>query len=80
MGSSDNCAETFDDQMIKQYPIIKPTGLLSNLSVPNLEPFLKYYTHKATEDNMICFQELKCTVQGTDAKVYVDKFNVPLEI
>ncbi len=79
MGSSDNCAETFDDQMIKQYPIIEPMGLLSNRSVPNLEPLLKYYTHKAAEDNAQCFQELKCIVQGTDAKVYVDKFNVPLE-
>ncbi len=40
---------------------------------------MKLYTHKAAEDNAQCFQELKCIVQGTKAKVYVDKFNIHSE-
>ncbi len=62
--------------MIKIYPIIKPTELLSNLIVLGVEPPLKLYTHKAEEDNACCFQELKCIVHGTEAEVYVDEFNV----
>ncbi len=31
-------AKSFDDQMIKRYPIIKQLGLLSNLSPPDMEP------------------------------------------
>ncbi len=64
--------------MIKLYPIIKPTELLSNLIVPGVEHPLKLYTRKAAENNTHCFQELKRIVQGTEAKVYVDKFNIHL--
>ncbi len=78
-GSFLNHAQLFDDQMIKLYPIIKPTELLSNLIVPGVEPPLKLYTRKAVEDNACCFQELKRIVQGTEAKVYIDKFNVHSE-
>ncbi len=77
-GSSYNCVELFDDHMIKQYPIIKPVELLTNLPVPDVEPPLKYYTSKAAEDNAQCFQELKSILQGTEAKVYVDDLNVHL--
>ncbi len=49
-------AQSFDDQMIKLYPIIKSTELLSNLIVPGVEPPLKLYTHEAVEDNARCFQ------------------------
>ncbi len=37
------------------------------------------YAHEAAEDNVCCFQELKCIMQGTKAKVYVDKFNLHSE-
>ncbi len=76
LGTSNFCAESFDDQMIKRYPIIKSPDLLSNLPAPDVEPPLKFYTRKEAEDNAICFQELKCIVQGTKAEVYVDKFNM----
>ncbi len=65
--------------MIKLYPIIKPIKPLSNLIVPGVEPPLKLYTREAAEGNARCFQELKRIVQGTEVKVYVDKFNVHLE-
>ncbi len=68
-------AESFDDQMIKRYPIIKSSDLLLNLATPDMEPPLKYYTRKAAEDNAQCFLKLKCIVQGTEAEVYVDKVN-----
>ncbi len=60
---------SFDNQMIKLYPIIKPTKILLNLIVPGVEPPLSLYTHEAAEDNARCFQELKRIVQGTEAKV-----------
>ncbi len=44
-----------------------------------MEPPLKYYTRKAAEENAQCFQELKCIVQGTEAVVYFDKFNIHSE-
>ncbi len=75
-GSFLDHAQPFNNQMIKLYPIIKPTELLLNLIVPGVEPPLKLYTCKAVEDNASCFQELKHIVQGTKAKVYVDEFNV----
>ncbi len=75
-GTSNDCAESFDDQMIKRYPIIKSLDLLLNLPAPDMEPPLKYYTRKAAEDNAHCFQELKRIVQGTKAEVYVDEFNM----
>ncbi len=78
-GSTDNCAESFDEQMIKQYLIIKPTELLTNLPVLDVEPPLKCYTCKAVEDNAQCFQELKHIVRGTETEVNVDKFNIHLE-
>ncbi len=78
-GSFLDHAQSFDDQMIKLYPIIKSPELLSNLDVPSIEPPLKFYTRKAAEDNARCFQELKRIVQGTEAKVYVDEFNIHLE-
>ena len=78
-GSFLDRAESFDEQMIKLYPIIKPTELLSNLIVPGVEPPLKLYTREAAEDNAKCFQELKRIVQGTEAEVYVDEFNVHSE-
>ncbi len=65
--------------MIKWYPIIKPMELLTNLPVMNVDPPLKYYTRYAAEDNALCSQELKRIVQGTQADVYVDKFNIHLE-
>ncbi len=78
-GPSDDHAESFNDQMIKQYPIIKPTELLTNTPILDMEPPLKYYTCKEAEDNAQCFQELKCFVQGTEAEVYIDNFNVHSE-
>ncbi len=69
-------AESFDNQMIKHYPIVKLLDLLLNLPVPGMEPPLAYYTHEAAEDNARCFLELKRIVQGTIAEVYVDKFNL----
>ncbi len=65
--------------MIKQNLIIKPTELLTNLPVPDVDPPLKYYTRNAVEDNTQFFLELKHIVQVTEAKVYIDKFNVHLE-
>ncbi len=50
-------AEPFDAQMLKHYPIIKPTELMANI-VPQGAP-LDMYTHKAVENNTHCFQELK---------------------
>ena len=78
-GSFLDHSQSFDDQMIKLYPIIKPTELLSNMIVPGVEPPLKLYTREAAEDNARCFQELKRIVQGTEAEVYVDEFNVHSE-
>lgn len=57
----------------------KPTELLSSLIFPGVEPPLSLYTCEATEDNAPCFQELKCIVQGTEAEVYIDEFNVHSE-
>ncbi len=65
--------------MIKHYPIIKPSDLLSNISATDVEPPLKLYTLKAAEDNAQCFQELKCIVQETEAEVYFDELNIHLE-
>ncbi len=65
--------------MIKRYPIVKLSDLLSNLPVPDVEPPLAYYTRKAAEDNARCFLELKRIVQATEAEVYVDKFNLHSE-
>ncbi len=76
LGKSNFCAKSFDSQMIKHYPIIKLSDLLSNLPTPDVEPPLKFYTCEAAEDNAQCFQELKGIVQGTKAKVYVDEFNM----
>ncbi len=64
-GSSIECAELFDNHIIKHYPIIKPTECLANLSILDVgcgTPF-KTYTCKAAEDNACCFQELKHIVQ-----------------
>ncbi len=72
-------AESFDDQMIKRYPIVKLSDLLSNLPVPDMEPPLAYYTCEAAEDNVMCFLELKRIVQGTEAEVYADEFNMRSE-
>ncbi len=55
------------------------TELLANLSILDVKPPVKLYTHQAAEENACCLQELKCIVQGTEAKAYVDKFNVHLE-
>ena len=74
--STNDHAQSFDNQMIKHYPIIKLSDLLLNLPIPDVEPPLAYYTHKAAEDNAQCFLELKRIVQGTEAEVYVDKFNL----
>ncbi len=71
-GLSDGCAELFDDQMIKQYPIIKPAELLSNLPVPDLNPPLKHYTCKAAEDNPQCCHELQYIAQGTEANIHLE--------
>ncbi len=49
--SFDECAELFDNHMLKHYPVIKPMELLTNLSIPDVEPPLKLNTHKAAEDN-----------------------------
>ncbi len=46
-GSFLDHAQSFDDQMIKLYPIIKSSKLLSNLDVPGVEPPLKFYTIQA---------------------------------
>ncbi len=73
-------AQLFDDQMIKLYPIIKSPDLLLNMTVLGLEPPLKLYTSEAAEDNACCFQELKHIVQGAEAKVYVDEFDVHLPL
>ncbi len=73
---SDKHAKWFDNQMIKRYPIIKSTEFLAHLLVPNVESPLSMYTCKAAEDNARCFQELKHIVQGTEAEVYVDEFNI----
>ncbi len=61
--------ESFNNQMIKRYPIVKSSDLLLNLPVSDMEPPLAYYTRKAAEDNARCFLELKCIVQGTEAEV-----------
>ncbi len=37
------------------------------------------YTCKAVEDNPCYFQELKRIVKGTEAKVYMDEFNIHSE-
>ncbi len=79
LGTSNYCAKSFDDQMIKRYLIIKLSDLLLNLPAPDMEPPLKFYTHEAAEDNACCFQELKHILQGTKAEVYIDKFNVHSE-
>ncbi len=71
-----SCAKSSDNQMIKCYPIIKLSDLLSNLPAPDVEPSLKFYTCKAAENNAHCFLELKCIVQGTKAEVYIDEFNI----
>ncbi len=65
--------------MMKHFLIIRPTELLANLSVPEVEPPLKLHTHKAVENNAQFFQELMHIVQRTEAKVYVDEFIVHLE-
>ncbi len=75
---SDEHAESFNDQMIKHNPIIKSTEFLSHVLAPDVAP-LSLYTHKEVEDNACCFQELKRIIQGTEAKVYVDEFNVHSE-
>ncbi len=73
-------AELFEDQMIRYYPIVKPIKILGNITSVYGEPFLNImYTCKATEVDAHCFQELKGVVQGTEAEVYMDKFNVYLE-
>ncbi len=69
----------FNSQMMKHFLIIRPTELLANLSVPEVEPPLKLHTHKAVENNAQFFQELMHIVQRTEAKVYVDEFIVHLE-
>ncbi len=74
-----NHVQSFDNLMIKFYPIIKPNKLLPNPIVPRVEPPLMLYTHEAAEDNACCFQELKCIVQGTKAEVYVDEYNIHSE-
>ncbi len=79
LGPSHDCAKSFNNQMIKCYPIIKTPDLLLNMPAPDLEPPLKFYIHEAAEDNAQCFQELKCIVQGTEAEVYVDEFIVHSE-
>ncbi len=76
---SDECTESFDNQVIQQYLILKLTEFLSYLLMPEAEPPLRLYTHEAAEDNAHCFQDLKHIVQGTEAKVYVDKFNLSSE-
>ncbi len=38
------------------------------------------YTCKASEDNAHCFQELKHTVQGAEAEVYMDEFNLHFKL
>ncbi len=67
-------AESFDNQLIKSYAIIKPTELLGDVVSLAREPPFNIYTHKAMEDSPCCFQESKHTVHGTKAKVYVDEF------
>ncbi len=76
---SETCAKSFHDQMIKPYPIIKSTEFFDHLPVPDMEPTLHMCTHKAVENNAHCSQELKCIVKGTEAKVYVDEFDINLE-
>ncbi len=49
-GHSDDCAKSYDDQMIKHYPITKPSNLLLIFCSRCRAP-LKLYTHEAPEDN-----------------------------
>ncbi len=76
---SNDCSESFNDQMIKRYPIIETLDLLLNMPASNIEPPLKFYTHKDAEDDVTCFQKLKHIVQGTKAEVYVDEFTIHWE-
>ncbi len=73
-------SQSFDNQMIKLYPIIKSPELLANMAIPGVKPPSKLYTRETAEDNAQCLWELKHIVQGTEAKVYIDKFNVHWEI
>ncbi len=51
-------AELFNNQMIKDYPVIKPTELLGNIAPPYGDLPLNMYTHKDAEDNAQCCQKL----------------------
>ncbi len=71
--------DSFDNQMIKIYPIVNCTKLFSNMALLDMEPPLNMYTCKAAEDNTCCFQELKCILQGNEDEEYLDKFNLHSE-
>ncbi len=51
LGTTNFRAKSFDNQMIKCYPIIKSLDLLSNLPAPDVEPPLKFHAHKTAEDS-----------------------------
>ncbi len=40
------------------------------------EPTLNMYSHKAAGGNAYCFLELRQIVQGTENKVYMEKFDL----
>ncbi len=71
--------DSFDDQMIKWYPIAKYVNLLPKTSPPNGKPPLNMYTSKVTDDYACFLQEMKCIMHDTVAKVFVDDFNLKSE-
>ncbi len=77
---STSVAESFDNHMIKIYLIIKRTELLGNIKPTDGEPPLNMYTFETMEDNACCFPESKRIVQGVEAKVYMNEFNIHSEI
>ncbi len=50
------------------------------MPLPQGEHSITMYACMAVEDNVHCLMELKCIVQGNEAKAYVDEFNLHSEL
>ncbi len=67
---SDECAELLPNHQVHR--------VIGEPYAPQRGTPLNMYTHESVEGNAHCFQDLKCILQGTEVKVYVDKFNITL--
>ncbi len=60
-------------------PFVKHVELISHTHTLDGMPLLKIYNCEAMEDNVHCFQELKCILHDTEANLFVDKFTTHSE-